>query len=150
MNKSGDALDASAIQIQAGPFWSNAKDVATTQIVKTQDSQNHWSLINGQSKDSLHAGLAVPLGKVTVGAKFGFQQEISHSESESAESTTTLFTAVHNIPCVQININETTVVLSSSAEYDLKKLRRERKFSDLMNFVDRYGKVSSAYKPQSR
>lgn len=140
-NPSGDALDANPIEIEPGPFWSNAKAVATTQIVKTQNSLNYWSLVSGTSKNSVDAGLSLPFGKVTVGAKFGFERETSNSRKSSTEESETHLTAMHNIPCVQININETTVALSSSAEYDLKKLRRERRFADLMSFIDKYGMI---------
>lgn len=100
--------------------------------------------------DSLDAGVAFPIAKAVVGSTFGFQQEISKSKSDSAESTKTLLTVVHSVPCVQININETTVVLSSGAEYELKKIRRERRFADLMTFIDRYGMLRSLCKLQER
>jgi hypothetical protein len=116
--------------------------VSTTKIQKVQTSLEQWSLESGMSKKSFEGGLSFPIGKASVGAKFGFERERSHSSKTTSETSETRYTALHTIPAVQINLNETTVLLSPDAEFDIKKLRRERKFTDLLSFFDKYGSFS--------
>jgi hypothetical protein len=123
--------------INAGLFWFNSKSVSTTQIVKVQTSLQQWSLESGMSKNSFDGGLSFPIGKVSIGTKFGSERERSNSARK--EKSETHFTALHIIPAAQINLNETTVLLSPDAERDIKKLRKERKFIDLLTFLDKYG-----------
>ena len=88
----------------------------------------------------MDAGLSLPIGeKITVRAKSGFERE--KSEKHTTETTTddTHFTALHDLPIMQINLNETTVQLSPDAEADIKKLRKGRNFSDLLSFFKKYG-----------
>ena len=40
--------------------------------------------------------------------------------------------AVNCVPKAQINVNETTVRLNPDAEVEINKLRRERRFGDLL------------------
>jgi hypothetical protein len=125
--------------MNAGLFWCNAKSVSTTQIVKVQTSLQQWSLETGMSKKSLEAGLSFSIGEVAVGTKFGFERERSSSSKTASEKSETHYTALHTIPAAQINLNETTVRLSPDAESDIKGLRKERKFTDLLAFFNKYG-----------
>ncbi|MCJ1428877.1 hypothetical protein MMC29_006788 [Sticta canariensis] len=129
--------------IYAG-LWSNSKSVSTTQIFKVEDSVQTWSLEVGMSSRSLEGGLSFPIGKATVGSKLGFERERSHQQSSDTVKDTEHFIVLHNIPFAQINLNETTVLLSPDAESDIKKLRKERKFSDLLAFFDKYGRFMTS------
>lgn len=128
-------------QPNAGLFWSNSKTLSTTSTTKVTDNHTQWSLESGMDSKSFDLGFSFPIGKVDVGAKFGFSREKSYSKSSSFKSTEMCFTAVHVVPAVQINLNETTVLLSPYAENDIKKLRKDRNFDDLMLFFDKYGIV---------
>lgn len=89
---------------------------------------------------SLSGGLAFPIGeKVSLGAKFGYEREQSSRQTSENQDDKFTFTAMHEIPTVQFNLNESTVLLSPDAETDIKKLRKERKFSDLLSFLEKYG-----------
>lgn len=79
-----------------------------------------------------------------MGSKLGFEREQSHQQSSDTVKDTKHFTVLHNIPFAQINLNETTVLLSPDAESDIKKLRKERKFSDLLSFFDKYGRFMAS------
>lgn len=113
---------------------------AKTEIVRTQDSLQVWSTKSGVSKNSLNIGASIPIGKATLGAKFGFQREKSKTAKSKTTQNEVHFMAVHSIPKAQININETTVALSSDAEAEIKKLRQQRRFSDLLRFYEKFGK----------
>ncbi|ETS80719.1 hypothetical protein PFICI_08248 [Pestalotiopsis fici W106-1] len=126
-------------KIHAGLFWSSPNILSTTEIIKVEDTVQQWSIQSGMSSKSFTAGISFPIGKASVGAKFGFEREqINENEQKKAERCSTL-TAVHLIPTAQININETTVLLSPDAEADIKKLRQKRRFSDLFTFLMKYG-----------
>ena len=127
--------------VSAGLFWTNCKSVSTTEIAKVQSSVQAWSLQSGMSSRSMGGGLSFPIGKATVGAKAGFEREQSGEHVSEEVTDKVHFTVVHTVPTVQINLNETTVLLSPDAESDIKKLRKGRKFSDLLSFLDKYGKV---------
>ena len=114
--------------------------MSTTKVTKVTNSVEAWSAESGMTSRAFNAGLSFPLGKtVSVGAKFGFEREQTSEHTSDSKSTGLAFTVVHEIPTVQINLNESTVLLSPDAESDIKKLRKERNFSDLLSFFDKYG-----------
>ncbi|KAK7415229.1 hypothetical protein QQZ08_012403 [Neonectria magnoliae] len=90
------------------------------------------------SSQSFNAGLSFPIGKATVGAKFGFKREQSNKNEQKSKEYGNAITALHLIPTAQINISETTVLLSPDAEADIKRLRQKRRFSDLLSFLMKY------------
>ncbi|KAK7409063.1 hypothetical protein QQX98_008767 [Neonectria punicea] len=125
--------------IHAGLFWSSPNVLSTTKIIKIEDTVQQWSLQSGMSSQSFNAGLSFPIGKATVGAKFGFEREQSHKNEQKSMEHGSAITALHLIPTAQINISETTVLLSPDAEADIKRLRQKRRFSDLLSFLMKYG-----------
>lgn len=80
-----------------------------------------------------------PIKALTFG--IGLSKEESHSETHKDEGSTeeSYMVAVHEVPVVQINVNETTVGLSEEAHRDIQHLRTERQFSDLLAFFQKYG-----------
>lgn len=116
---------------------------AKTEFSNSQNSLDSWSTKSGMSKKTLDTGISFPIGKATLGAKFGFEREKTHEEKNKFATQQSSFIAVHSIPKAQISLNETTIRLSSDVEAHIKKLRRERKFSDLLRFFEKYGKYTS-------
>lgn len=116
---------------------------AKTEFNNSQNSLDSWSTKSGMSKQTLDAGISFPIGKATLGAKFGFERERTHYEKNNFATQQSYFIAVHSIPKAQISLNETTIRLSSDVEAHIRKLRRERKFSDLLRFFEKYGKYTS-------
>ncbi|KAF2762531.1 hypothetical protein EJ05DRAFT_495410 [Pseudovirgaria hyperparasitica] len=126
----------------AGLFWSNSKALSTTNVAKTTSSEEKWSMESGMSTKSFKLGTSFPIKQVDVGAKFGFSRQKSHEESENHENSEAELVAVHIVPAAQVNINETTVKLSPDAEEDVAKLRKERRFEDLLSFYEKYGMMA--------
>jgi hypothetical protein len=136
---SSGKTDHDSIKTHAGLFWSSPNIQSTTEIIKVEDTIQQWSLQSGMSSQSFNAGLSFPIGKASVGAKFGFEREQSNRNEQKTTQHGSALTALHLIPTAQINITETTVLLSPDAEADIKKLRQKRKFSDLFTFLMKYG-----------
>lgn len=67
-------------------------------------------------------GLSFPIGKATIGSKrFGYERDQWHEGSSGGVANTVHFTVLHSLPTVQINLIETTVLLSLDAKSDIKK-----------------------------
>ena len=135
MQKSEDAIQ----EIHRAPFWSNAKGLSTTTVTESRNAVELWSAQSGMTSKTFTAGLSVPLGKANIGAKYGYQREKSHEQSSQKRTEELAYTAVHEIPTTQINLNESTIILSSNAEADIKKMRKDRSFAELLSFVEKYG-----------
>lgn len=107
--------------------------------MKVEDTLQQWSLQSGMSSKSFEAGLSIPIGKASVGTKFGFEREQSNRDERENKVKGSSLTALHLITTAQVNINETTVLLSPDAQTDIKRLRQKRRFSDLYTFLVKYG-----------
>lgn len=65
---------------QTGQLWSQPMTEAKTEFNNSQNSLDSWSTKSGMSKKTLDAGISFPIGKATLGAKFGFEREKTHYE----------------------------------------------------------------------
>ena len=125
--------------VNAGLFWSSTKTPAITTISRTLTTLDVWLSKGSFSKESFNIGASAGIKGVEIGGKFGFETEKSEiSSTESAQKNERL-TAVHEIPIVDINLDETTLQLSPDCLRDLERLRHHRRYSDLKKFFEEYG-----------
>ncbi|PCD31421.1 hypothetical protein AU210_011075 [Fusarium oxysporum f. sp. radicis-cucumerinum] len=136
---SSEKDEPESTKVHAGLFWSSPNILSSTKIMKVEDTLQQWSLQSGMSSKSFEAGLSIPIGKASVGTKFGFEREQSNRDERENKVKGSSLTALHLITTAQVNINETTVLLSPDAQTDIKRLRQKRRFSDLYTFLVKYG-----------
>lgn len=130
-------------QVNAGLFWSSSKSVASTRISKTMSTLDTWLLQSSYSKKSFDVGLSGGVKGVDLGGKFGFDSEKSQKSSVSTGKKEERLTAIHVIPIIDINLNETTLQLSPDCVKDIVRLRQDRRFADLKKFYEDYGTITS-------
>lgn len=102
-----------------------------------------WLLQSSYSKKSFNIGLSGGFKGVDLGGKFGFDSERTQKSSASIGKKDERLTAVHEIPIIDINLNETTLQLSPDCVKDIVRLRQDRRFADLKKFYEDYGTVIS-------
>ena len=78
-------------------------------------------------------------GEAECRSEIGYEREHKTSKREENRSDESAYIAVHEISTIQLSLNEFIVQLSPDAEADIKILRKDRSFSDLLSFLDKYG-----------